>query len=211
MSHLKRLSEPFPPEVEGTLNKGGVSFQFVPVSEVMARLNDVLGVGNWSFQTKTCTRDLLEPDYIIAHVCLTANIDGNTVQMEAHGGTEINRSRKTGDVVALENDYKTAESDALKKAATRLGVGLYLSRSEEALLHEQGQVDVDPAIEQLWGNFKSFTEKFDQDQKVALGEFWKGFAGDRAKPTLQTANAADLTALIDKCVEIDLGAEVVEA
>lgn len=213
MNQLERLSEPFPTEVERSLRKGGTSLTYIPVSEVIARLNNVLGVNGWSYSVKDCGRDSESKDWIIALVTLTATIDGKEVHKDGCGGQEVKYMKGGEKPVDLGNEFKGAVSDALKKAAQSIGVGLYLARSEEALLHEQQEPQTDAEIEvaTLWGNFKGFTNKFDQDQKVMLGEFWKGFAGDRAKPTLETANTADLTALIDKCIEIDLGAEVVEA
>ena len=209
MSQLERLSEPFPKEVERTLRKGGTLLTYIPVSEVITRLNNVLGVDGWSYAVKDCHRDAVASDWIIAHVTFTATVDKQTVHRDGFGGQEVKYMKGGEKPVDLGNEFKGAVSDALKKAAQAMGVGLYLARSEEALLHEQQepQTDADIEVATLWGNFKGFTNKFDQDQKVTLGEFWKGFAGDRAKPTLQTANAADLTALSDKCVEIDLGAE----
>lgn len=37
------LSEPFPPEMERELRKGGTTLVYIPVSEVIARLNRILG------------------------------------------------------------------------------------------------------------------------------------------------------------------------
>ena len=44
MNILNALSEPFPSEVEKQLKKGGASLTYIPVSEVITRLNKVLGV-----------------------------------------------------------------------------------------------------------------------------------------------------------------------
>ena len=38
------LSEQFPQEMERTLNKGGASLTYIPVSEVVNRMNKVIGV-----------------------------------------------------------------------------------------------------------------------------------------------------------------------
>ena len=72
---LKQLSTPFPAELEGTLNKGGVAFRFVSVNEVIARLNDVLGFENWNFEVLSCERSLEGGDNVIAHVRLTAVVN----------------------------------------------------------------------------------------------------------------------------------------
>ena len=38
------LTEPFPQEMEKKLNKGGTSLTYIPVSEVINRLNKIIGV-----------------------------------------------------------------------------------------------------------------------------------------------------------------------
>ena len=62
------LSEPFPQEMERTINKGGTSLTYIPVSEVINRLNKVLGVDKWSFTIVRCERDAIDPDFVVAHV-----------------------------------------------------------------------------------------------------------------------------------------------
>ena len=64
------LSEPFPPEMERELRKSGTSLTYIPVSEVITRLNKVIGVDKWSFEIISCGRDAIDPDYIVAHVRL---------------------------------------------------------------------------------------------------------------------------------------------
>lgn len=213
MSIYEKLAKPFPKEVEGKYPKAGKTFTFIPVSEIVARLNNVLGVGVWSLTVVSCERDADEREYIIAHVQITATIDGSFVTKDGFGGTTINRRKSSdglGSIEALENDYKTAISDAFKKAASLLGVGLYLSRSEEALeLEEQQQMEINPEVEQLWGNFKGFVEGFDGGQRIELDSFWTAYSNDRPKPRLETATVEDLNALLEKCTAMSLGAEVV--
>ena len=48
------------------------------------------------------------------------------VTKAAFGSSRITRDNRTGNAVALGDDLKAASTDALKKAATLLGVGLYL-------------------------------------------------------------------------------------
>jgi hypothetical protein len=42
------------------------------------------------------------------------------------GSSAITRAKETGETVSLADDLKAAATDALKKCATQLGVGLYL-------------------------------------------------------------------------------------
>ena len=128
---LSKLSEPFPQEVERSMKKGGTSLTYIPVSEVITRLNTALGIQNWSFEVKDCHRDALDPEWVIAHVRLTVIIDGHACYKDGFGGQKIKRM-KSGEPVDLGDEMKGAVSDALKKAAQHFGVGLYLARSEES-------------------------------------------------------------------------------
>jgi hypothetical protein len=205
---LKQLSTPFPEELEGTLNKGGMAFRFVSVNEVIARLNEVLGVENWTFEVISCERTLEGGDNIIAHVRLSALVEGKSLQRDAYGGAEV-KAKKNGGLLDLGNDHKIAVSDGLKKAASMIGVGLYLYRSEEALAHE-AHTSEDPEARELYDNFSSLIAKFDKPQKEEVAIFWKEHAGERPKPKPDAMGSVeDLTALVEKCVAISFGAETV--
>lgn len=127
--NLAMLNEPFPSEV--VEKKEG--FDYIPHPYVTARLNEVLGVGSWSFVLLE-THWIREEDTVVCHGKLTALIDGVWVHKEQWGGQRVNRKRRNadgtpGDIVDISNDYKGAASDALKKCATLLGVG------EELMMH----------------------------------------------------------------------------
>jgi hypothetical protein len=148
------LSAPFPKEVERQLDKGGITLTYIPVSEVIVRLNEVFGVTGWSYTQIKCERDFLDPDFLVAHVRLTV---GATTR-DGVGGQKIKRM-KSGDIVDLGDEYKGAVSDALKKAAQSFGVGLYLARSISAPsgqhTRQQGDTRITepsnlPSEKQLW-------------------------------------------------------------
>lgn len=206
------LAEPFRPEAERILVKSGTKLTYLPVAEVITRLNTVLGVGNWSSTILNCERDQHDPDFVIAHVRLSAVIEGNTVVHEGFGGQKVKRIR-SGDILDLGDEYKGAVSDALKKAAQQFGVGLYLARHEDVIEAEQAQAaieEIDPEIRSRWDNFMGFTKKLTAEQRDVLANFWNDHAEGRPKPTLQTATTDDLDALIGECLRLTLGAEVVE-
>jgi hypothetical protein len=192
--------------MEKILKKGGASLTYIPVSEVITRLNKVLGIDSWSFNILSCERDAIDPDYIVAHVRLMWHTDGtrpeNAVVRDGFGGQKIKRT-KTGDIVDLGDEMKGAVSDALKKAAQTLGVGLYLARSEEAMEIE-AEASIDPVIEELWEQFVSLSKGLTSEMKTKLNEFWLGYAGDRPKPTKTTAQKADLESLIEQCIMYSL-------
>lgn len=205
---LADLSAPFPPGVERMLNKGGTSLTYIPVSEVINRMNRVFGVGGWSSEIIKCERDSLDPDFIVAHVRINARITTSSgietqIWKDGFGGQKIKRTRN-GDIVDLGDEFKGAVSDALKKAAQQFGVGLYLARSEEALLMD-AKADVDPEVDSLWEQFTSLAKSLDADGRTALNSRWAEISGNAPKPKRETANAETLRVLIDECLLITTG------
>ena len=173
MSMLNSLSEPFPSEVEKQLKKGGASLTYIPVSEVITRLNKVLGVDMWSYEIIKCERDALDPDYIVAHVRLSATFvptekaPNIIVTKDGIGGQKIKRTRN-GDILDLGDEMKGAVSDALKKAAQHFGVGLYLARSEESMYLEYAEEQAVSPIS---------SEHFDRLRKVLNSQTQEGIEG----------------------------------
>ena len=148
------LSAPFPKEVERQLDKGGATLTYIPVSEVIVRLNDVFGPLGWSYTLVKCERDVLDPDFLVAHVSMTVG----DITRDGVGGQKIKRTR-AGDIVDLGDEYKGAVSDALKKAAQSFGVGLYLARGHSSpasmQTRQQGDTRITersdmPSEKQLW-------------------------------------------------------------
>jgi len=122
------LEEEFPESVIKVLPKAGRKLSYVPVAEVITRLNRVLGVGGWSYHTVNLSRDSENPSWVIAEVEIQASVDDETTMRTGVGGYD---TASRGMDVA--DGYKSAVSEALKKAAQSLGVGLHLSRTEEAI------------------------------------------------------------------------------
>jgi hypothetical protein len=212
------LNEQFPQEVERQLKKGGAFLTYIPVSEVITRLNKVIGFDNWSYEIVKCERDSLDPDFIVAHVRLTVYTDGDrfmSVSKDGFGGQKIKRT-KQGDIVDLGDEFKGAVSDALKKAAQTLGIGLYLARTEEAMEAVETappvpEPTIDPIIAEMWEDFIGLSKTLDTDGKAELNTFWTNHANGRPKPTKQTATKQDLEALVGECIRISFqGTEVTE-
>ena len=206
------LSEPFPRELERTLRKGGTDLIYIPISEVIVRLNKVFGVMGWSSEIIKCERDALDPDFIVAHVRLSVSRYGSeffspSIHKDGFGGQKIKRT-KQGEIVDLGDEFKGAVSDALKKAAQQFGVGLYLSRTEEALMLEEEQehaaaiAAIDPTVKALWEQFTGLSKDLDAGQKTALGSFWSNYSGGKPKPTMETATPQIITALIEECTRL---------
>ena len=209
---LSKLSEPFPQEVERSMKKGGTSLTYIPVSEVITRLNTALGIQNWSFEVKDCHRDALDPEWVIAHVRLTVIIDCHACYKDGFGGQKIKRM-KSGEPVDLGDEMKGAVSDSLKKAAQALGVGLYLARSDESLQLEQEVAEeeaVDPTVQAAWEAFMSVVSGLDAEQKDKLNDFWVKHSKGAPKPSVTTATVADITALSEEAIRLSFNAEYVE-
>jgi len=183
MSILNQLSEPFPKEVERQLKKGGASLTYIPVSEVITRLNRVFGVDGWSSTITYCKRDELDPDYIVASVTLSARVGdkddaiGGWVGHDGIGGQKIKRT-KNGDIVDLGDEMKGAVSDALKKAAQHFGIGLYLARSEDALAYEESVDSADMPISQdHFNKLRELLNSLSEDLRIKAKEYWDTIGG----------------------------------
>jgi len=206
------LSEPFPQEMEKRLNKGGANLTYIPISEVINRMNKVIGVENWSFNVKTWQQ---VGTSIVAHVIVHAKINDTMVSRDGVGGQKIKMS-KQGDPVDIGDEVKGAVSDALKKAVQTLGVGLYLARSEEAIEIEQA-IDASvsapppPAVSPKYAQFKSLLEA-SEDNKAKIKTFWSEYSGGRPVPKPSEFTEAELDTLITELVSYSFsGSTLIEA
>jgi hypothetical protein len=225
-SIMKELYAQFPQESERTIVKSGVSLVYLPISEVINRLNKVLGVEGWSFEIITVRRDEIDQDELVAHVALTAEIGDKRVVKHGFGGSNVKRAKSNQKPVDLGNDFKGAVSDALKKAAQQLGVGLYLARSVDAMdaedailldasddgfarIPEQVPTPALSELEEKWNTFIDITKGLKKEQKEELNSFWSTHSGGRPKPTKSSATIDDLQALITEALRIQFGGQYV--
>lgn len=219
----RALYAPFPEEMEKVMTLSGVSLKFIPVSEVVNRLNKVMGIDRWSLEIISCNEVPDNVDEILAHVSLTLDFgNGQIITRHAVGGATIKRIKATGKPLDYGNSRKMAVSDALKKAATLFGVGLYLSRSADALdveesmdLPDEAYVQpIPPApkspLETQWDYFVEITQSLSKEQKQELNLFWENHSGGKPKPKKDTANHEDLTALVTECLRIQFGGKYVD-
>jgi hypothetical protein len=206
----EKLSEPFPEEMEKTLSKGGARLTYIPVSEVITRLNRVLGVENWNSTIVSCYRDQLDPDYIVAHVRVDAVIGGRVVEKDGIGGQKIKRT-KSGDIVDLGDEMKGAVSDALKKAVQQFGVGLYLARDIDAieLEYAQDEAEQQPAVNPKYEEFLKYRNEFDDDQVSQIREFWNDYSGGKPVPKAHEFTEEQLDALLVECIRIAFDAKII--
>lgn len=135
MPELDKLAEPFAPAMLRSVSKGGTSLTYIPIAEVIFRLNEVLGPVGWSYEvidrwasgTKECPTGTF-PEWCMAHVRLRIG----DASHDGIGGVQVKWLNNGNGPVDIGDEWKGAVSDALKKAAQAFGVGLDIARKEEA-------------------------------------------------------------------------------
>jgi recombination DNA repair RAD52 pathway protein len=210
-----QLSEQFPQEMERSINKGGVNLTYIPISEVINRLNKVLGVDMWSFTIVRCERDAVDSDFVVAHVRIeywakspgTPDAHGRLITRDGFGGQKIKRN-KQGQILDLGDEFKGAISDALKKAAQAFGVGLYLARSEDALEIEQ-VIDATPTATAYSVQVKELFESLDDSTKKQVKAFWADYSGG-SKKKLSEMSDEELSVINAEIVRIKFGGSIVD-
>lgn len=109
--------------------KGGGTWKYVEGAYVIDRLNMVFGLA-WGFEVEA---QWSEQGYAMVRGHLVINLlDGRTVKRPGSGSHEITLRKDGKTLLDLGNDYKAAETDALKRAARTLGIALDLYSDELA-------------------------------------------------------------------------------
>lgn len=111
------LTRPFPPEqIKQRQGQGGKILSYVETHTVIARLNE--GCDVWSFE-------IVEHTILDDEVIVIGKLVADGVTKMAFGGADIARDRD-GRPLSIADSLKAAGSDAIKKAASLLGVALEL-------------------------------------------------------------------------------------
>src|SRR5437867_7949108 len=106
--------------------RGGQQFSYVEHGYVTERLNLVFGF-NWDFEI--VDKQILDDEVIVEARLTVRTPGGQTIVKTQFGGAEIKRhasGNRSGRPLSIADDYKAAASDALKKCASLLGIGLDL-------------------------------------------------------------------------------------
>jgi hypothetical protein len=122
-----RLAAPF--ETTFRSDRGGIELEYITGEQCVSRLNQVLGPAGWSFVVREHGLHS-EADEVWVLGELTIVVDGRTAVRQQFGSQKVRRHRATGAPIDIGFDYKAAATDALKKCASLVGVGLYLARKE---------------------------------------------------------------------------------
>jgi len=115
---IQNLTVPFDASKIKQRPQGGRQVDYLEHATVIERLNEVLPLG-WSFE-------LIDKYMDDACVAVLARIKVGEQYFDQWGSNETTKGMSVGDRL------KSASSDALKKCATMLGVGLHLYQSEDA-------------------------------------------------------------------------------
>lgn len=181
----RKLVEPFDKK---KIKKSPKGLDYAPVAEVINRCNAVIGHGNWQCEImETFTFGVQEtsfgpaPTQIIAkaRVHVKDNETGEWSFHEGYGGHDVGFYKdKARGPMDLGDAYKSACSDAMKKALQHFGVGLELARDGIPSEVYEETVDVVPEI-----NFVDSAQlpRFTDAQKSAMKQAWgQKFPGIKA-------------------------------
>ncbi|MBN2645931.1 MAG: hypothetical protein JXR59_10730 [Desulfuromonadaceae bacterium] len=125
---LDQLQQPFAAsDIKQRSGSYGKTLHYLEGHSVIARLNQAFE-GDWDCRIRQHWISS-EADEVLAKVELRA---GGTVK-QGIGSAHIKRQRDSGAIIDLGSDLKAACTDGIKKAATLLGIGLYL--------YAEGEVD----------------------------------------------------------------------
>lgn len=129
----KALSKHFAVEELESASEAFVGAVGIKQQSIKERLNEVLGVMNWEFQLLPERPDQIKPwtlerhDYLTVYGMLKVKWEGQEIQVTSWGGWKWDTKSKDFNPI---NAYKSAEADAFKKAASRIGVGSYIYKND---------------------------------------------------------------------------------
>jgi hypothetical protein len=116
----KKLAAPLPFKLLPREIKGeekAYAFPYIETDAVVKRLNDVFGIGNWQDEY---TVTLATENKVAMKARLYFRINENWSYVEGFGEATNDGSSKSLEL------FKTAESDALKRGARKIEIGLFL-------------------------------------------------------------------------------------
>ena len=126
------LEKPFEPDQIKQREGRDGTLDYVEGHSVIARLNEAFD-GHWSFEI--VRHDILEERN---EILVVGKLSAEGVVKMQFGASRIERDETTKEIVCLADDLKAAGTDALKKCATFLGVGLRLYGERPASRATQG-------------------------------------------------------------------------
>lgn len=113
-------------EIKFRQGRGGMQYSYVEHGYVTERLNLVFG---WNWDFLIVDKQILDDEVMVEASLTVRTSAGHTIIKTQFGGADIKRhasGAKSGKPLSIADDYKAAASDALKKCASLLGIGLDL-------------------------------------------------------------------------------------
>jgi Rad52/22 family double-strand break repair protein len=123
------LTAPFDTVFRDT--RGGAQFDYLTGEQIVSRLNRVLGFETWSFHVLERGVDAEADEVWVLGESRVVGFGDEPAVRQQFGSQKRRRARSTGALLEIGFDLKAATTDCLKKCATLIGVGLYLTRKEE--------------------------------------------------------------------------------
>ena len=159
------LEKPFGPEqIKQREGNFGKMLDYIEGHAVIQRLNDAFDA-DWSF-TIIQHEILKETDEVI----VIGELKVGSVVKTQFGSSRITRNRQNGEMVSLADDLKAAATDAVKKAATLLGVGLHLYNNDLPQRgHRSSGPRRDTSPRNKGGNGNRYNRTYGEDRKGGGG------------------------------------------
>ena len=112
--------------IRSRVGRAGRTFQYISVQDVEKILNSAYSM-RWSFEI--ISKELTSK-YAFVHGRLTVYPkDAPALVKEQFGGAEVKVNSKTGELLSPADDLKAAASNALKRCAEMLNIGIDLKNS----------------------------------------------------------------------------------
>lgn len=162
MSIKDQLDANIPSEVISTRSQSGKSLSYLEAWYVIDRLNQVLGTENWSHEIVNIIPLQSEKPSYGFHVRLKAKINDMIVTKDG-----IGYGSDKGTFNAGEMALKEAESDALKRAAMKLGRSLGLA------LYDKSQEFVGEAVAAIKQDIKAAKQDNTKAQRTQITTIFK--------------------------------------
>jgi hypothetical protein len=183
------LTRPFAPEqIKQRPGQHGKTLSYVDISAVIERLNEAFD-HRWDFEVVSHqVRD--------TEVVVLGKITADGVTKAAFGGSSITLD-KEGEVVSLADDLKAAASDALKKCASLLGVGLEMYGRQPAEQKPGNGHATPPAGDRLTSKQLATIHGVARREGVTRDELLGLVAGKTGKDRIEALTRAEASGIID--------------
>jgi len=172
------LEKPFATDlVKQRQGNYGKTLDYFEGHTIIQRLNEAFEA-EWSF--KIISHEILkEADEVL----VLGELKAFDIVKSQFGSSRIKRVKETGEIISIADDLKSAATDALKKTATLLGIGLqlYNSRRNDAKQPKVRQGSVKANFNRVEGHANVFKPRFDAKENNHLARDNRNRNGSRPR------------------------------